>query len=137
MIYFETKFFQKQDFTKEQILQLLENAKRDLNIAKKVSLPEVKFTYSYNAFIKAGISLIAKIGKVKVRSIQGHHFKIIEKMSEILRNKEIKEIGNAMRTKRNLDFYGGGVIVSEKESRDYYYFVKATLNKIVAVIGEV
>lgn len=35
MIHFETKFFQKQGFTKEQIQQFLENAKRDLSIAKR------------------------------------------------------------------------------------------------------
>lgn len=134
MTHFETRFFQKHDFSKEEIQQLLENAKRDLNIARINSLPEVKFTYSYNALIKAGISLIAKVGKVRVRSIQGHHFKIIEKMGQILKNEEIKVIGNAMRTKRNLDFYGGGIIVSEKESHDYYYFVEKTLKKIVDLV---
>ncbi len=134
MTHFETRFFQKHDFSKEEIQQLLENVKRDLNIARINSLPEVKFTYSYNALIKAGISLIAKVGKVRVRSIQGHHFKIIEKMGQILKNEEIKVIGNAMRTKRNLDFYGGGIIVSEKESNDYYYFVEKTLKKIVDLV---
>jgi len=130
MINFETKFFQKQDFTKEDIMQLWDNAKRDLIIAKKDSLPEVKFTYSYNALIKSGIALIAKTGKVKVRSVQGHHIKILEKMSKILKDEEIRVIGNAMRTKRNLDFYGGGVEVSEKEGHDYYVFVERILNKI-------
>ena len=60
MTHFEAEFFRKQDFTKEQVGQLFLNAKRDLDIARKDSIPEVKFTYSYNAFIKAGISLIAK-----------------------------------------------------------------------------
>jgi len=131
MIHFETRFFQKHDFSKEEIQQLLENAKRDLNIARTNSLPQVKFTYSYNALIKAGISLIARVGKVRVRSIQGHHFKIIEKMSQILKNEKIKAIGNAMRTKRNLDFYGGGIVVSEKESYEYYYFVEGVFKKII------
>ena len=134
MIRFEIEFFQKQVFTKEQIQQLFNNAKRDLDIAKKILLPEVRFTYSYSAFIKAGISLIAKTGKVKVRSTQGHHFKIIEKMSKILKDKAVSEIGNAMRTKRNLDFYGGGIMISEKESIDYYHFVEEILDKIERII---
>ena len=134
MTYFETKFFQKQNFTQEQVLQLFENAKKDLKIARENSFPEVKFTYSYNALIKGGIALIAKIGKVRVRSSLGHHFKIIEKMSEILRNKELREIGNVMRTKRNLDFYGGGVLISEKEGNDYYFFVEKVLKKIEKII---
>jgi hypothetical protein len=135
MSHFETTFFQRHNFTAEQVLALLKNAKRDLNIAKNDSFPEVKFTYSYTALIKTGISLIAKTGKVKVRSIQGHHIKIIEKMSAILKNKEITEIGNAMRTKRNLDFYGGGVIISEKESRDYYHFVEKVYQEVENLIS--
>jgi len=134
MINFESKFFQKQNFTKEQVQQLWENAKRDLNIAKKDSLSEVKFTYSYNALIKSGIALIAKTGKVKVRSAQGHHIKILEKMSKVLNDERIETIGNAMRTKRNLDFYGGGVLISEKESSDYCNFVEKTFDKIDKII---
>ncbi len=130
MMHFETRFFQKSNFTTEQVCRLLENARRDLNIAKIDPLPEVKFSYSYNALIKAGISLIAKTGKVKVRSIQGHHVKIIEKMSQILDSEEIAEIGNAMRTKRNLDFYGGGIVISEKESREYFIFVEDVFKKV-------
>jgi ribosome-associated translation inhibitor RaiA len=134
MIHFEAKFFQKQTFTPEQIQQFLDNAKRDLNIAKQADIAEVKFSYSYNALIKSGIALIAKTGKVKIKSAQGHHFKLIEKMSQILRYKTIKEIGNAMRTKRNLDFYGGGIIISEKESTDYYNFVEKIVGKVERII---
>ena len=134
MMHFEGAFFRKEKFTKEEIIQFLENAKKDLNIAKQNSLPEVKFTYSYTALIKGGITLIAKVGGVKVRSAQGHHIKILEKTSKILQDEEVTEIGNAMRTKRNLDFYGSGVIISEQEANDYCRFVEQLINKVEKII---
>ena len=63
--------------------------------------------YYYNALIKAGMALIAAKGRVKVRSVAGHQIKIIEKMSEILNDEMVMAIGNAMRSKRNEDLYGG------------------------------
>ena len=134
MMHFEGVFFRKEKFTKEEIIQFLENAKKDLNIAKQNSLPEVKFTYSYTALIKVGITLIAKVGGVKVRSAQGHHIKILEKTGKILQDEEVIEIGNAMRTKRNLDFYGSGIIISEQEANDYCRFVEQVINKVEKVI---
>jgi len=124
MITFETVYFSKFNFTEEQINQFLNNALKDLEIAKENCRPEVKFSYSYSAFIKGGIALLAKVGKVKIRSIPGHHMKIIEKMKEILKDETVEIIGNAMRSKRNEDFYGGGVLISEKESTDYNLFVE-------------
>jgi len=124
MIKFETAYFSKFNFTEEQITQFLNNALKDLEIAKENNRPEVKFGYSYFAFIKGGIALLAKVGKVKIRSIPGHHVKIIEKMKEILKDETVEIIGNAMRSKRNEDFYGGGVLISEKESIDYNLFVE-------------
>ena len=124
MIKFETAYFNKFNFTEEQINQFLNNALKDLEIAKENNRPEVKFSYSYSAFIKGGIALLAKVGKVKIRSIPGHHVKIIEKMKEILKDETVEIIGNAMRSKRNEDFYGGGVLISEKESIDYNLFVE-------------
>lgn len=124
MIKFETAYFSKFNFTEEQINQFLNNALKDLEIAKENRRPEVKFSYSYSAFIKGGIALLAKVGKVKIRSIPGHHMKIIEKMKEILKDETVEIIGNAMRSKRNEDFYGGGILISEKESMDYNLFVE-------------
>jgi len=134
MIHFETDSFQKQKFTYKQVIQLLSNAKKDLHIAQKDNFSEVRFMYSYNSLIKAGIALIAIIGQVKVKSNQGHHYKIIEKMTQILHDDELLRIGNAMRSKRNLDFYGGGAIISEKESSDYYRFVEKIIKKVEEVI---
>ena len=127
MTYFETKYFQKFSFTKQQINRFFESAFRDLNIARQDKFAEVRFTYSYQALVKAAIALIAKAGGVKVRSVPGHHVKILEKMSEILENPDVLTLGNAMRTKRNSDFYGGGESITEKEAEDYLKFVEKTL----------
>ena len=127
---FDKKYFQKFDFSKEDIKQYFENAIRDLGIAKKDKIPEVKFTYAYQALIKAGITLIAKVGNVKVRSAPGHHIKILERMSDILKDESILTLGNAMRTKRNLDFYSGGEIITEKEATEYLAFVTGVIKEI-------
>lgn len=130
---FENKYFKKFHFQKENLDQYLANALRDLEIAIKDNFPEVKFTYSYQAWIKGGIALIGKIGQVKVKSVPGHHIKILEKMSELLDDQDIFILGNAMRQKRNLDLYSGGIFISEKESQDYLNFVKGTLKKIKSI----
>jgi len=101
MTVFESKYFTKFRFTGEQIRRYFDNALRDLTIAKEDTHNEVIFSYCYNALIKAGIALLAAKGGVKVRSIQGHHIKIIEKMAEILKDEAILTIGNTMRMKRN------------------------------------
>ena len=136
MTRFESKYFRKFIFTKEQIRQHLENSLKDLKIAKEDSHAEVRFTYSYTALIKAGIALIAACGNVKVRSMAGHHIKIIEKTAEILEDDSVVTIGNAMRMKRNEDFYGGGVFVSEKESREYLKYVEGIIKKIKTAINK-
>ena len=80
--------------------------------------------------IKSGIALLAKVGEVKVRSIPGHHTKIIEKMSEILKDPDISKIGNVMRTTRNKDFYGGGKPIGENEAKDYLKFTEGVVQKV-------
>ena len=75
MTYFETKYFQKFSFTKPQIDRFLESALRDLKIARQDRFAELRFTYSYQALVKASIALIAKVGGVKVRSVPCHHVK--------------------------------------------------------------
>ena len=78
--------------------------------------------------------MIAKIGNVRSRSIPGHHIKIIEKMSEILKDENINEVGNSMRMKRNRDLYSGGVFISDKESEDFYFFIEKVLFKVKEAI---
>lgn len=134
MTVFESKYFSKFKFTPEQIRRYFDNALRDLKIASEDDHLEVKFNYCYNAIIKAGIALIAAKGGVKVRSVVGHHVRIIEKMAEILKDETVLGVGNAMRSKRNEDFYGGGIFVSEKEAADYLGYAKGILNKIELLI---
>jgi uncharacterized protein (UPF0332 family) len=125
---FEDSYFAKFKFTKEQIKKNFENALKDLNIAKKDKILEVKFNYAYTALIKTGIALLS-FNSIKVKSVPGHHIKIIGKMSDILRDDTIADIGNAMRSKRNLDFYAGGIEVTEKECEDYIKFAEKVLRK--------
>ena len=65
----------------------------------------------------------------------GHQIKIIEKMAGILDNETINELGNLMRAKRNLDFYGGGIEITEKECREFLKFTEDVFLKIKAVIN--
>lgn len=130
MTEFEREFFKQLDMTLEEIRRTLESALHDRDIAEKDPFPEVLFSYSFQALIKAGMALIAKTGKVKVRSIPGHHAKILAKMAEILKDPDILTMGNAMRMRRNLDLYGGGYPISEKEASDYLDFTKGVIQKV-------
>lgn len=127
---FDPQFFRKHIYEMEQIDQLIENAQRDLKIAHEDKFTEVRFTYTYQAFIKGGLALIASVGGVKVRSVPGHHVKIIQKMAEILNNQDIEVIGNSMRMKRNLDLYEGKTSITELDANDYLTFVENTLKLI-------
>jgi hypothetical protein len=104
MTTFEEQYFQKFKFSKEQIGRYIEGAMRDLRIAKKDPFLEVRFTYCYQALIKMGIAVIARKGSVRVRSVPGHHVKILDKFSEIIHDPDIMTIGNAIRMKRNKTF---------------------------------
>lgn len=119
----DKEFFQKFEFSGEEIRARFENARRDLAIAEKDAFEEVRFSYAFQALIKIGIALLAAEG-LKVRSIPGHHVKILERMSDLLKDPDILTIGNAMRMKRNQDLYGAGTLISDKESREYLSFVQ-------------
>ena len=131
---FDKKYFQKLDFVDNDIKQYYENTLRDLKIAREDDIPEVRFTFSYQVLIKCGITVIAKVGQVKVRSVPGHHKLIIEKLSEILKDEEIIDIANAMRAKRNSDLYSGGEMITQKEADEYLEFVEKVLNKVKKLI---
>lgn len=130
---FDDKYFIKLSFTKEEIREKLKNALKDLNIAKQDKILEVKFNYAYTAFIKGSIALCG-LYKRKIKSVPGHHIKLIEKMAEILKDDAIAAVGNAMRSKRNTDLYDGGIYVTEKECREYLEFVDKILSKIKEII---
>lgn len=128
MTAFESQCFQKLDFSKKQLKQFRAAARRDLEISGASKVPEVIFKFSYDALIKLGIAAIAGQG-YKVRSVPGHHVKILEKLSELYEDKDIAIIGNRMRQARNLDFYEGGFEITEKDSEEYFRFVKDIFDK--------
>ena len=131
---FDNKYFNKFKFTQEQIKKNFKNAQKDLNIAKKDKIPEVKFNYSYTALMKVAISLLSYY-HVKIKSVPGHHVKIIEELSRILKDDTISDMGNVMRTKRNLDLYAGGIEVTEKECREYIKFVENVVQRVEEIIS--
>lgn len=128
MINFESQHFQKLAFKQEQIDQFLKSALHDLKIAEESDISDVIFKFSYDALIKLGIALIAKKG-YKVRSTAGHHVKILEKLSQLLKDEDILVLGNKMRQERNINLYDGGFFVGEKDSSEYLEFVKSTVKK--------
>lgn len=128
MTIFDKQSFNREVFSKEQIKQYLASALKDLKIAETSDYPEVVFKFSYDALIKIGLSLIANAG-YKVRSKTGHHIKILEKLSAMLGDENIVILGNKMRQDRNIDLYGGGYIMNEKESGEYLDFVKSVYNQ--------
>ena len=129
MINFENKYFRKIKFTPEQVKQYFRSAVKDLKIAQASPFPEVIFRFTYDALLKFGIGLIAKQG-FKVRSITGHHVKILEKTAQILKNSDIEIIGNKMRQNRNFDIYSGGFLISEKDANEYLKFVADIFRKV-------
>jgi hypothetical protein len=129
MINFERQYFQKLSFKEEQIKQFSKSALHDLKIAEESDIPDVIFKFSYDALIKLGIVLIAKKG-YKIRSTSGHHVKILEKLSQLLKDEDILVLGNKMRQERNFNLYDGGFFVGEKDSREYLNFVKNVFKKV-------
>ena len=100
----------------------------DLKIAQESDIPDVVFKFSYDAFIKLVIVLIAKKG-YKVRSTTGHHVKILEKLSQLLKDEDVLVLGNKMRQERNINLYAGGFFIGEKDSLEYLKFVKSAFKK--------
>lgn len=126
---FETKFFEKRKFEEKTIKKYFAGAERDFKIARENKHPEVVFKFSYDCLIKLGITLIVSQG-YRIKSRTGHHIKILEKFSQILENRDIEIMGEAMRKKRNFDLYEGGAIISEKEAEDYLNFVKEIFTQV-------
>lgn len=119
---FSSDFFQEFDFSKETIKKYLASAHKDLRIAREAKEPDIIFQFSYNAFIKLGITMIAMKG-YKVRSRMGHHIRIINSLAIIMEDEDIDGHGNSMRKTRNTELYDGGIIISEKQSKAYLKFV--------------
>ncbi|MEK7089736.1 MAG: hypothetical protein AAB920_02875 [Patescibacteria group bacterium] len=120
--------FEKQEFTKEQVITLFRSAERSLAIAKRNTETEVEFTFAYNALIKIAIAVCALNG-VRVKSQQGHHIELLRKLSEFLKDDDVELIGNEMRMKRNWGFYDGDIIVSDKEAKEYLNWMTSILER--------
>lgn len=128
MIKFDNNYFQKFSFTKEQLRTYFASAQKNLKIANESSIPEVIFKFSYDALIKLGITLIAYKG-YKVRSVLGHHIKILEAMGKLLKNPDVEAVGNMMRKQRNFDLYDEGFLISKKQSKEYLEFINEIFNR--------
>jgi len=53
----------------------------------------------------------------------------LEKTALILNDKDIYSMGNKMRKKRNMDLYGGGVLISVKEAAEYRDWLRTIFKK--------
>ena len=131
---FDDSAFVSFKFSENQIQKYFNNAHKDLDIAQADPILDVKFNYAYSAFIKAGIALLSYY-HVRVRSVPGHHMKIIERMADILNDDTINDIGNVMRSKRNIDFYRGGIEVTEKECTEYIQFVEDVIVRVRDILS--
>ena len=123
------RFFVRFECDHEQVRRNIENADRDLAIAKKIDILEVKFNYAYSAFLKAGIALLSHQG-IRAKSVPGHQVHIIRQTSLLLKDRAIEEMGNLMRNKRNLDLYGGGIEVTEMECAEFVRFAARVIDQV-------
>jgi hypothetical protein len=79
--------FTKFEFTTKQIRSYFKSCSEKLQIAEQFSQNEIRFKFSYDALIKLGITLLAIEG-FKVKSMPGHHIKIIEARFSTNRERE-------------------------------------------------
>lgn len=114
--------FERQNFTKKQIDIFLKSAERSLDIARKNKDAEVVFLFSYNSLIKIAIAICTAEG-LRVKSKQGHHVGLLNKLAEVVGDESIELIGNEMRMRRNRDFYDGNIVISGKEAKEYLDWV--------------
>lgn len=130
---FDNKYFNNFKFTDDQVMANFNNAMNDLKIAMNDHYPDVRFNYSYNSLVKAGIALLSS-HNIKMKSVPGHHIKLIETIARMLQDETINAIGNIMRTKRNTDLYDGGIEITEKECDEYSAYAGGVLKKIKLII---
>ena len=120
--------FEKFTFSFRQINNYFNSAARDFKIAADSDVPEVIFMFSYDCLIKLAIAVCAKNG-LRVKARAGHHMELLKKFSEYIVFKDVEAIGNKMRHKRNLDLYGGGILMSKKEAEEYRDWLKEVFTK--------
>lgn len=126
--------FERFNFSPRQIDKYYQSAKRDFKIAFSSDIPEVAFRFCYDTLLKLAITVCAGKG-LRIKSRRGHHIELIKKLSYYLNDSEIEVIADDMRSKRNWDLYGGGVLISTKEARDYVNWTKSVFLKAEKYIG--
>lgn len=120
--------FEKFSFSQKQINKYYHSALGDLRIASDSTIPEVIFRFCYDALLKLAIVVCAKNG-LRVKARQGHHIELIKKLAHYLKDSEIEILANEMRSKRNWDLYGGGILISAKEAKDYLKWTRLVFQK--------
>jgi hypothetical protein len=126
---FDENYFSKQKFSGADIENYKASAKRDFEIAVKSKELEVKFHFSYMALIKIGLCSIAREG-YRVKSRPGHHIKIIEALSKLMKNDDIIVIGDKMRKDRNIDFYEPAGTISNDDVAIFTGLIKDLITKL-------
>jgi hypothetical protein len=74
------------------------------------------------------IAVCAK-NNLRVKARKEHHIELIEKLSFYLKDSEIEVLANEMRAKRNRDLYDGGILISDKEAKEYLNWIKKIFQK--------
>ncbi len=115
--------FEKFNFSNKQIRQYYNSSLKDFKIVSESDILEVKFRFSYDALLKLAIAVCA-YNNLRVKSRQGHHIELINKLSYFLDDEDIKIIGHEMRNKRNFDLYSGNILISQKEVDEYLGWLK-------------
>lgn len=127
--------FEKFRFSRKQIEKYHSSAKRDLKIASEANVPEVRFRFCYDALLKLAITVCAEHG-LRVKSKRGHHIELIKKLSFFFKDPEIEILANEMRSKRNWDLYGGGIVISAKEAHEYLDWTKKIFREAENLINK-
>lgn len=120
--------FEKFNFSQNQIDKYYKSAKADLKIASDSDVAEVTFRFCYDALLKLAIAISAK-NKLRVKSRKGHHIELIKKLALYLNDSEVEILANEMRSKRNFNLYGGGILISAKEANDYLKWSREIFQK--------
>ena len=127
--------FEKFRFSRKQIEKYHHSAIRDLKIASGADVSEVRFRFCYDALLKLAMAVCAENG-LRVKSRRGHHIELIKKLAFFLKDPEIEILADEMRSKRNWDLYGGGIIISQKETKEYLDWTKKVFLKAEAAVRQ-